>query len=120
MGKWVRNIALDILCGRVDGDMNNCKNPKVYVNLPIYSTSSYFLHNRNAYTVPPPLSEYGTVIVFCPQFFNLSFTDIITSTSKKDTTALAEPTLYTFERTIMHEWMHCDPMGFKQRSQFRA
>jgi hypothetical protein len=65
---------------------------------------------------PKGASEFGTVVIFCPSFFTLRFTDMVTAGPKKDPTVLDDPDFHTFEQTIMHEWMHCTiPIGMAER-----
>jgi hypothetical protein len=31
---------------------------------------------------------------------------------------LGNPAMMTYEQALVHEWMHCDKMGFREHSQY--
>lgn len=43
---------------------------------------------------------------------------MVTAGPRKEVVDLNDPDIYTFERTIMHEWMHCqNPIGMSKKGR---
>jgi hypothetical protein len=70
-----------------------------------------------AYTGNPPLAEAGSQVSFCNLFWMQRFMSSITAGPAKTPADLGSPSTMSFEQALIHEWMHCDVMGFKRHSK---
>lgn len=69
---------------------------------------------RSAFTANPPFAEFGATITFCDLFWEQRFMTSIIAGPKKSPADLGDPALISFEQVIIHEYMHCDVVGFKE------
>jgi hypothetical protein len=70
-----------------------------------------------AYTGNPPVTEVGTQVSFCDLFWEQRFMSSVTAGPAKTPADLGSLSLISFEQALIHEWMHCDVMGFKSHSK---
>ncbi|KAF8852938.1 hypothetical protein BDZ45DRAFT_694707 [Acephala macrosclerotiorum] len=106
-GRILQKWRIGYLCGKIPEERDHCidssGNPSGVYVIPVFHT-----------TKPVQL----IVSILQERIYGSRVDDMVTAGPRKEVIDLNDPDIYTFERTIMHKWMHCkNPIGMAKKGK---